>query len=142
METATDNLARLKAAYRVWDRSKGTDISAWLDLLADDVQLSTISAPSPSLAFAVDRRSKREVVDYLAGLIKDWSMVHWTPETWVADGDKIAMFGRCAWTNRATGKTAEMRSAHLWQFAGGKAASFTEIYDSARALAAATVVAG
>ena len=74
----------------------------------------------------------------MAAITKDWSMVHWTPETYVAEGERVAVFGTCAWTSKATGKVADVRIAHLWQFENGAAVSLTEIFDSARAVAAAT----
>lgn len=47
------------------------------------------------------------------------------------------MFGHCAWTNIATGKDMEVRVAHLWEFRDGQVVDYTEIFDSARATAAA-----
>jgi hypothetical protein len=55
----------------------------------------------------------------------------------VNEGDRIAMFGHCAWTNIATGKDMEVRVAHLWEFRDGQVVDYTEIFDSARATAAA-----
>ena len=63
-------------------------------------------------------------------------MDHWTPEVFVCEGDKIAMFGSCGWTNKANGRSAEARIAHLWRFRDGKIVEMTEIFDSARVTAA------
>jgi ketosteroid isomerase-like protein len=67
-------------------------------------------------------------------------MVHWTPETFVGDGDQIAMFGRCGWRHQTTNKVADIAIAHLWTFKEGKAVEVKEIFDSARVVAAATLI--
>lgn len=136
--TTAANLSQLKQAYQRWHSSKGGDSDCWLEMMSDNVQIKSTGAPIAALAFAQDRHSKSEAVAYLTGLLKDWSMVHWTPETFVAEGDKIAVFSQCAWINKATGKKAEVRTAHLWEFRNGKITSLVEIFDTAKAIAAAT----
>ena len=131
------NLDQLKSAFATWNESNGA-VSPWLDLFDDEVCICSMDETSAGLSFAEDRRSKEQAVGYFDSLLRDWQMVHWTPETYICDGDKIAMFGRCPWTYKATGKTAEVRAAHLWQFRGDKVIQFTEVFDSGRAAAAAT----
>ncbi len=135
MGTNTD---RLKAAYKVWNDKKAQDGSAWLDLMSDKVRITSMASDAKALAFAAERSSRDEAVAYMTALTKDWSMVHWTPETFVSEGNRVAVFGTCAWTSKATGKVADVRIAHLWEFEGEQAVSLTEIFDSARAVAAAT----
>ena len=133
-----ENIERLRAAYKVWHDSKGGRSDAWLDLLSDQVRFRSMGGASPLLAFADERRSKVDAVAYFTGLTRDWTMVHWTPETFVSEGDRIAVFGTCAWKHKGTGKTAEVAISHLWTFEDGKVVGVTEIFDSARAVSAAT----
>lgn len=143
--TSNSNLQLLKSAYKAFEASKG-DASAWLPLMDNDFRLESMgdgAGPSLSdgteaMSFARTRNSKQEVLAYFSNLVRDWSLVHWTPETYVCDGDSIAMFGRCAWNNKATTKIAEVRVAHLWKFRGGKMFELTEVFDSARVVAAAS----
>ena len=100
----SQNLRELKTAYRAWDETKGDSKDAWLNLMGDKVCMHSVGEEGTGLDFAKDGHSKTEAVDYLAALLKDWKMIHWTPDTFVEDGDRIAMFGRCAWTFRKTGK--------------------------------------
>jgi ketosteroid isomerase-like protein len=132
------NVERLQAAYKLWNDKKGLDTSGWLALIADSMRITSMGAENNALAFAAERSNREEAVAYMAAITKDWSMVHWTPETYVAEGERVAVFGTCAWTSKATGKVADVRIAHLWQFENGAAVSLTEIFDSARAVAAAT----
>ena len=139
--TDQSNLERLKAAYQTWAETKGETDDArekWLDLFDDHIQIISMDETAAGLAFARNRRAKAEAVDYLLAIVQEWKMIHWTPETFVAEGDQIAMFGKCAWTNRRTQKSMECHVAHLWQFSAGKAIPYTEVFDSARAAAAAT----
>lgn len=131
------NLLRLKECYRAWDKSKGTDAGAWFEIFADNIHIRSLGQESSALAFAGERKSKAEAAVYFSGLAAHWTMIHWTPQTFVTEGDKIAVFGTCAWTSKETGKSVETPIANLWEFKNGKAVSFTEIFDSARALAAA-----
>lgn len=137
MATVAD-LDRLKHAYKVWNDSKGTDTSVWLELVADSFRLQSVATTSPGLEFAGARTLKSELATYFAGIQASWTMVHWTPEVFLRDGDHIAVFGRCAYTNKATGKLAEILISGLWRFRDGKAIEMTEIFDSGRAMIAAT----
>ncbi|MGE3245743.1 MAG: nuclear transport factor 2 family protein [Beijerinckiaceae bacterium] len=130
------NVAALKKTYERWQSCKGLDTSCWDEIMADHIRLRSVAEETPGLQFAKDRVSKQEMAAYFSALTDAWEMVHWTPETYVADGDCVAMFGRCAWKFKATGKTADVRAAHLVRFENGKIAEFTEIFDSARAAAA------
>ncbi len=130
------NLQALKAAYQAWHDSKGHSKDTWLELMGDQVHIHSVGEQSPGLEFARDRFSKTEAVDYLLAVLKDWEMVYWSPDVFVEQGDRIAMFGRCAWSFRTTGKVADTDVSHLWRFVDGKIIELIEIFDSAKAVAA------
>lgn len=134
---ANANLEKLQQAYRRWSKSNGSDTQCWLDILANYVVFHSMGDGNPVLAFARTRHSKQEMADYFTKLATDWTMVYWSPETFVHENDKVAIFGVCSWRKKATGKIAECRVAHLAKFHEGRIIEFTEIFDSARALAAA-----
>jgi len=52
--------------------------------------------------------------------VADWEMIHYTPAEFLADGDRVAVFGTCAFRNRKTGKVAETHVANLWRFRDGR----------------------
>ncbi len=128
---------KLKHAYRMWNETKGQSSDLWLELFADDAQVQSMGDGDPTLAFADQCSCKEDVVRYFSMLLQDWDMIVWTAETFVVQGDKIAMFGICSWTNKRTGKQLDTRIAHLWEISEDKAVKLTEIYDSARVIAAA-----
>jgi ketosteroid isomerase-like protein len=133
-------LDKLKAAYTKWEGNRTKEkVDAWRDLLADNCQIGSVDETRPGMSFAVDRNSKEESLAYLAAILDDWKMVYFRPETFVEQGDHIAMFGKCSWTHKGTGKTVECRISNLWTFNGNnQAVSMIDLFDSAKAAAAAT----
>lgn len=137
--TKSANLKNLKAAYRAWGKSKATaNVGPLESLMANSFRIASMDETTPGLGFAVDRSSKSQSLAYLTGIFNDWEMVHYTPKTFVEQGNRIAMFGKCAYRNKATSKTVECWIANLWEFRNGKLVSMIDIFDSAKAAAAAT----
>ena len=133
------NLQNLKAAYAQWGKSKTTgNIKPLQDLMADDFKIGSVDEKSPGMTFAVDRNSKGEAVKYLNAIFDQWEMLHFTPETFVEQDDRIAMFGKCKYRHKKTGKEVECAISNLWEFKDGKAVSLIDLFDSAKAAAAAT----
>ena len=63
-------------------------------------------------------------------------MMEYEAEHFVAQGDRVVMLGRCAWSYRKTGKVVWTQKADSWRFENGKAVEFFEFYDTAQVLAA------
>ena len=133
-----ENLARLKAAYAAWNDRKGDSIEVWRELMGEPFRLGSVSAETVAdLGFAGERHSKDDAIEYLTAIFEHWEMVHYTPQHYVGDDERIAMFGMCAFRNKRTGKVAECRIACLWRFENGKAVELIDVFDSAVAAAAA-----
>lgn len=75
---------------------------------------------------------------YFDSLASGRSMIHYTPDHYIAEDDRVVFVGTTAWTNRATGKPVETRKVDIWRFEKGQVAEFFEYYDTARLLAAAS----
>ena len=121
---------QLRQAYAAWSESKGTD-HAWLDLLADDVEMRSVLTPElPDDFAAPPRRGKAGAMEYVQTLGRDWEMIEFVCERFIDAGDDVVMVGRCAWRNRATGKVVDTPKVDVWHFANGRAASFLEMFDS------------
>ena len=129
---------KLENAYAAWHASKGKSQDTWLELMADDVCLHSSGGEGTGLDFARDCRSRSDVVGYFTSLLREWEMIHWTPDSFVDKGDVVAMFGRCKWRSRASGEPVEVDIAHLWRFADGKAVELLEVFDSAKVVAVAS----
>lgn len=131
-------LDKLRAAYKEWHDTRGKSVATWVALMADDIHMRSVADGAPGMEFSAPRKGKDTVYHYFTALAADWEMIHYTPETFLADGDRVAVFGRCAYRNRKTGKTAETHVANLWRFRDGLAVEYFELYDTAKAFAAAT----
>ena len=55
-----------------------------------------------------------------------------TVDRYIADGDTVATDGKYSWNHKETGEPCEVRMAHVWTLADGKATSFLQHVDSAR----------
>jgi uncharacterized protein len=134
--STNNNLDQLKSAYQTWHDTKGSSTGAWMELFADHVHIRSMHEETPGLGFAKDRYSKQEAVEYFTGLLEHWSMDHFTPEEYVCQDNKFAVFGHCAWIFKANGNKAECIFSHFWRFEDGKAVEIIEVFDSAKAAAA------
>jgi ketosteroid isomerase-like protein len=135
----SQNLTNLKAVYSAWGMGgKTANLGSLEAMMADNFRIASVDEKSPGMAFAVDRHSKEASIGYLKGIFDEWEMIHFTPKTFLEDGDHIAMFGMCKYRHKKTGKDAECHISALWEFKDGKVVSLTDIFDSAKAAAAAT----
>jgi ketosteroid isomerase-like protein len=128
----------LRAAYRRWNDTRGQSVTEWFAMMADDVKLRSVADGAEGMEFSAPRDGKAALEGYFAALAADWEMVYHAADQFLADGDMIVVFGRCAFKHRRTGKTAETPLIHRWLFRDGLVAEFYEYYDTARAFAAAT----
>lgn len=137
MSEESRNVALLEHAYRRWSETKGGSVDDWLAICADRMAFGSLAhgaAPTPYLrAYS----SRDELKSYFDGIGRDWEMMEYVVENFVAQGDRVVMLGRCAWRHRMTDKVVWTAKADSWRFADGKAVEFFEFYDTAQVLAAA-----
>ncbi|WP_010584942.1 nuclear transport factor 2 family protein [Schlesneria paludicola] len=136
MSDAEENVRKLRVAYKMWNDSRGESSQHWLDLMADDVKMTSLASSHPSMEFTKAVHGKSQAEDYFAGLKASWEMVHFTAEEFVAQGDRVVMLGRCAFRSRLTGKTAESAKADVYRFRDGCIVEFFDFYDTAAAYVA------
>ena len=77
-------------------------------------------------------QTRDQLAQYFAGIKRDWEMIEYVTENFVAQGDRVVMLGHCSWRNRHTGKVVATPKADSWRFADGKAIEFYEYYDTAQ----------
>jgi uncharacterized protein len=135
-EPPVSNVDKLRQAYQAWHAARGKSTDMWYDLLSDDVTLRSVADGAPEMEFSVARHGKDGVREYFAGLDRDWEMLFYHADEFVADGDRVVMIGRCGWRHKGTGKEVESPIAGYWKFRDGKAVEYFDFYDTARAFAA------
>jgi ketosteroid isomerase-like protein len=136
LDGSLDNVGKLRRAYQLWHDTRGGCAQHWLDLMADDVTMRSITDGVPAMAFTKANQGKAEAAQYFTGLAADWEMIHFTPTEFIAEGDRVVVLSTVAFRCRATGKVAESPKADVFRFRDGLIAEFFEFFDTARALAA------
>lgn len=138
MSDAEQNVSILKQAYAKWSDSKGGSADHWTAIFADKIKFGSIAQGGHGAAYLTEYRSRDELTQYFGGIVRDWEMLEYVAENFVAENDRVIMLGRCSWRFKRTGKVVSTPKADCWRFAGGKAIEFYEFYDTAQ-LSAATV---
>lgn len=132
-----ENVEKLKSAYAFWNDNLGASNQQWMDLMDDGIVFRSLAGGTPGMEFTLDCHGKTDLARYFAGLAADWEMLHYTPEEFISQGDRVVVRSRCAWRNRKTGKTVETPKADFFRFSNGKVVEFFEFYDTHRCVAAA-----
>lgn len=136
MDAQHDNVSKLRAAYQLWSDTHGGSVQHWIGLMADDVRIRSGPDGAPGMEFTKSRDGKADAERYFDGVAADWEMVHFTPEEFIAQGDRVVVLSQVAFRYRKTGKVAESPKADVFRFRDGKIVEFVEFFDTARALAA------
>jgi uncharacterized protein len=140
MSDEARNVAILTEAYRLWSESRGTSADHWISICAQNIRFGSIAEPLKTVPYMATYRSRDEVGQYFAGVTRDWEMLEYRVDHFVAQGDRVVMLGHCAWRAKQSGEVVSTPKADSWRFADGKAVEYYEYFDTAqvmRAMAAA-----
>ena len=132
-----DIVSKLREAYQSWNDTKGLSTDQWMELMSDDVVFRSLAGGAPGMEFTRHCACKEDVRGYFAGLSLDWQMIHYTPEYFIAEGDRVAVKSTCAWKSKRTQKVVETPKADFFLFSNGKIIEFFEFYDTAKVFEAA-----
>jgi ketosteroid isomerase-like protein len=131
----------LRRAYAAWNESLGANRQVWLDLASDDFEMQSVAPRPQGLQFAGDQVGRRALDYYLATLIELWEMRYYRVDAIFGDENQAVMVGECRYAFRANGQVVTTPIANLWTFRNGKAVACVEIFDSAQAVAVASMPA-
>lgn len=137
MSEPAENVRILKNAYESWDRHKDKDLTCWMSIIADDARLVSLADGADNVPFTRRRSGRSELFEYLEELTRDWEMIFYRVDEYIAERDRVIAIGSCAWRNRLTSKIATTAKVDVWRMRSGKAVEFAEFYDTARLFAAA-----
>ena len=132
------NVEVLKQAYRRWSETKGGNSEEWLAICAERIAFGSLAHGPAAAPYMTAYHSRDLLKEYFEGLGRDWEMMEFNADHFVAQGDRVVMLGRCAWRFRKTDKVVWTQKADSWRFAEGKAVEYFEFYDTAQVLAATT----
>jgi ketosteroid isomerase-like protein len=130
------NVAILKQAYGRWSETLGASADEWLAICSDKISFGSLAQGPEGARYMSEYNSRDALKEYFSGLERDWQMIEFATEHFIAQGDRVVMLGRCAWRFKKTGKVVWTRKADSWRFQNGKAIEYFEYYDTAQVLAA------
>jgi ketosteroid isomerase-like protein len=130
------NVALLKQAYKSWSDTLGASGDAWMKICSEQIQFGSLAQAPAGAQYFTEYGSRDALKEYFAGLERDWQMIEYAVEHFVAQGDRVVMLGRCGWRYKKTGKVVWTKKVDSWRFADGKAVEYFEYYDTAQVLAA------
>jgi len=136
MSDEASNIATLKEAYRMWRETKGGSVDHWMGICDENIQLGSIAQGQPRVAYMTEYKARDELAQYFEGLKRDWEMIEFKTDHFVAQGDRVVMLGSCSWRAKRTGKVVSTPKADSWRFANGKAVEYYEYFDTAQVHAA------
>ena len=138
MSVEADNVAILRQAYEDWDKSKGAGTDYLMAVFHNDVHFTSLADGAvEEVAFTSTRKGKEEFLTYIDGLTRDWEMIFYRVDDYVAQGDRVVAVGSTSWRNKKTRKIVTTPKVDIWRMKNGKAIEFSEYYDTAKLIAAA-----
>jgi len=130
------NVALLKQAYKSWSDTLGASADEWMKICSEKIQFGSLAQAPAGAHYLTEYGSRDALKEYFTGLERDWQMIEYATEHFVAQGDRVVMLGRCGWRYKKTGKVVWTKKVDSWRFADGKAVEYFEYYDTAQVLAA------
>lgn len=130
-----DHVEQLLKAYVEWDHTKAQNPDTWAGLIADDIVWHSLPGVVPGLDLTQPLQGKAAVARYFLELGKNWEMIEYKVDHLIAQGERVAMLGKCAWKSCKTGAVIETAKADFFHFREDKIIEFWEFYDTAKAIA-------
>lgn len=131
MSEESENVDILREAYRLWHETKGESVDHWLSICADQLDFGSIGQSVKATPYMTIYESKTRLGEYFRGLARDWEMIEFRTEHFVAQRDRVVMLGRCSWRAKRTSKTVWSPKADSFRMAKGKIIEFFEYFDTA-----------
>jgi uncharacterized protein len=136
MSEAARNVEILKEAYRDWRDSKGQSVDHWMQICAPDIRFGSLAQGMERVEYLTGYDSRDALAAYFDGLQRDWEMIEYEQDHYIAQDDRVIVLGHCAWRHKGTGKVVRTPKCDSWRFAGDKVVEYYEYFDTAQVGAA------
>ena len=138
-ETMMSAQENKQLAMRGYERFMKGDIQGVLDICDDDVEWT--SAELMAVPFSGAFHGKNGVADFFRKMAESVEFLAFQPESFIADGDQVAVTGHSTTRVRSTGATFDDNWVHIFTMKNGKTTRFEQHHNSA-AIAAAFMPMG
>ena len=123
--SAPDNVALIKTIY---DQFTNGDIAGVLSHFTDDVNWETPGFPH--IPYAGRFCGRNEVAKFFDGLGRTAAFDCFEPKEYIADGDRVVVFGFYSGKGRMTQKPFATKWAMVFTVRNGKVSGFHEFFDT------------
>ena len=103
------------------------DVPAVTAKFADDITWTEADGFPLAGTYVGSRAVVENVFMRLSEFSNNWAVV---VDRLVADGDTVVANGKYTWNHKDSGEPCEVRMAHVWTLAGGKATAFLQHVDT------------
>jgi hypothetical protein len=86
MTDEAQNVIVLKDAYDRWAERKGDSADHWTAIFADKIRFGSLAQGSYGAAYLTAYQTRDQLAQYFAGLKRDWEMIEYVAEHYVAQG--------------------------------------------------------
>jgi ketosteroid isomerase-like protein len=125
-----DNLDVIRKGYDAFGHG---DIETLLSLFDEQIEWVT---PGPAELKTSGRRTGRQAVGEFFGTVNElFEIQRFEPKEFIAQGDRVIVFGEETAAVRATGKVLDNPWVHSFTLRNGKVVAFQEYFDSAAVVA-------
>ncbi|HEV2611770.1 MAG TPA: nuclear transport factor 2 family protein [Noviherbaspirillum sp.] len=129
--TSEENKQLAKQAYASF---MAGDIAKLMEIYADDIEW--ISLESEYVPFSGTYHGKAEVAQFFQKLSDSQDAERFEPIEYLADGDKVVVYGNSTWRVKSTGRTYDTPWVHISTMRDGKVIRFQDYTNSAAVEAA------
>ena len=129
-QSPNPHAARLEKIYARWNETKGANADEFIELFDESVDMRSVLSDELPTRIAGSKTSREHVREYFADIAREWEMIYFDADRFIADEDDVVMIGRCAWRHRETGAEVDTPKVDVWHFENGRATRFLEMFDS------------
>jgi ketosteroid isomerase-like protein len=122
------NIDLMKQAYDAFNKG---DIQRLLGVFASDIEWTLPEVEG--IPFSGKRRGIAQVEEFFRVMDQCQQAREFTPDEYIAQGDRVVVLGHCTFTVKATGTDYDDQWSHVFTISGGKVTRFTEYSDTHRA---------
>jgi hypothetical protein len=131
-DVATRNTKIVQEMYAAF---KAGDIQSLLNRVSEDIDWM-IQGPTEISPLMGTRRGRDQVAEFFRKIDEVEEVQLFEPRDYIAQDDKVAVFGHYKARVKATNRIAESDFVHLFVLQDGKVVKFRELFDTAAALVA------
>ena len=113
---------------RLYQSFASGDIQAVTAAFSDDIEWTEADGFPLAGTYIGPQSVVENVFMRLGDFSENWGTVI---DRYIADGDTVVAEGKYTWNHKETGESCEVRMAHVWTLAGGKAIAFLQHVDTA-----------